>query len=74
MQVKQKQNFNFSKDIPKAFKNGSNEDQQFIQILGLFLTSLFRNYQIENDAVIAGHFYLVEVSFLFLKFLDFKSG
>jgi exportin-1 len=32
--------------------------------LGLFLTSLFKNYQIENDAVIAGHFYLVEVCFL----------
>jgi exportin-1 len=60
---KTKNIFNF-KDIPKAFKNGSNEDQQFIQILGLFLTSLFKNYQIENDAVIAGHFYLVEVCFL----------
>jgi exportin-1 len=55
-------------DIPRAFKNGSDYDQKFIQILGLFLTTFFKSHLecVEKDKyaqlVLQGHYYLIEIS------------
>ena len=56
------------KDLPSAYKNGSDYDQKFVQILGLFLTTFFTNHLgvVEKDqhsqAVLEGHQYLIEIS------------
>ncbi|KAG2381491.1 hypothetical protein C9374_006480 [Naegleria lovaniensis] len=57
-----------STNLPSAYKNGSDYDQKFVQILGLFLTSFFTNHLavVEKDQhtqlVLEGHQYLVEIS------------
>jgi exportin-1 len=55
-------------DIPNAYRNGSDYDQTFIQILGLFLTTFFKSHLkvVEQDKykqqVLQAHYYLVEIS------------
>jgi exportin-1 len=55
-------------NIPKAYKDGSDYDQQFIQTLALFLTTYFRNHLslVEKDMykqhLIQAHYYLVAIS------------
>jgi exportin-1 len=51
-----------------AYKNGSDYDQKFIQILGLFLTTFFKTHLkvVEQEKytqlVLQAHYYLVEIS------------
>ncbi|KAL9652070.1 hypothetical protein ABK040_000411 [Willaertia magna] len=55
-------------NLPSAYKNGSDYDQKFVQILGLFFTSFFTNHLqvVEKDQygqlVLDGHQYLIEIS------------
>jgi exportin-1 len=55
-------------NIPEAYVKGSEYDQQFINILGLFLTSFLRNHLpiVETDQdkayVLRAHFYLVAIT------------
>jgi exportin-1 len=55
-------------NIAAAYKNGSDYDQKFIQLLALFLTSFFKKHLklVETDQlkelVLLGHSYLVEIS------------
>jgi exportin-1 len=61
--------FNKFEDIPKIHKNGNSIDQEFIQILGIFLTTTFRNHieMLEKDselteAIKSSHYILIEIS------------
>ncbi|EFC47202.1 exportin-1 [Naegleria gruberi] len=55
-------------NLPSAYKNGSDYDQKFVQILGLFFTSFLTNHLgvVEKDQhsqiVLEAHQYLVEIS------------
>ena len=55
-------------DIPKAYESGSNEDQAFVQYLGLFWTNFLKNHlrTVEKpeyrEMLLKAHDYLVEVS------------
>ena len=58
----------FNTNIPKAYKDGSDYDQQFIQLVALFFTTLFKNQLaiLEKDQfkqfLVQAHLYLVAIS------------